>query len=190
MIDREMSGNLFFGRRVRLSALRPEDAHAVARWYEDAEFGRMFDSSPAVPRTPARIARWFEDADRSRDSFTFAIRPLYTEELLGIVDLDTIQWTHRTAWLAIAIGEPDNRGQGYGTDAMHLLLRFAFDELNLHRLQLTVFEYNRRAIRLYERLGFVREGVFREALLRDGRRWDMYLYGLLAREYAAAGRNP
>lgn len=183
MNNPDLSVNLFLGERVRLAAMRPDDAHTVSRWYEDAEFGRMFDSAPAVPRSPGRIARWFEDADRSRDSFTFAIRPLYTEEIIGIVDLDSIQWNHGAAWLAIAIGDGANRGQGYGTDAMRLMLRFAFSELNLHRVQLTVFEYNQRAIRMYERLGFTREGAFREALLRAGRRWDMYLYGLLSREY-------
>ena len=62
-------------------------------------------------------------------------------------------------------------------------MRFAFDELNLHRVQLTVFSYNERAIALYEKLGFQREGVYREHLQRDGRRYDMYLYGLLRHEW-------
>ena len=68
---------------------------------------------------------------------------------------------------------------------MDLILRFAFNELNLHRVQLTVFEYNDRAVAVYERLGFQREGVYREALYRDGVRYDMYLYGLLRREWEA-----
>ncbi len=68
---------------------------------------------------------------------------------------------------------------------MRLLLTFAFDELNLHRVQLTVFSYNRPAIALYEKLGFQREGTFREFLQRDGRRHDMFLYGLLRREWQA-----
>jgi len=66
---------------------------------------------------------------------------------------------------------------------MQLALQFAFNELNLHRLQLTVFSYNDRAIALYEKLGFQREGVYREFLQRDGERHDMYLYGLLLREW-------
>jgi RimJ/RimL family protein N-acetyltransferase len=66
---------------------------------------------------------------------------------------------------------------------MRLALDYAFSELNLHRVQLTVFAYNARAIALYEKLGFVREGVYREFLHRDGVRYDMYLYGLLRREW-------
>jgi RimJ/RimL family protein N-acetyltransferase len=62
-------------------------------------------------------------------------------------------------------------------------LNYAFSELNMHRIQLTVFSYNERAIALYERLGFRREGTHREQILRDGKRYDMYLYGLLRREW-------
>ena len=67
-------------------------------------------------------------------------------------------------------------GRGIGFDQ-------CFDELNLHRVQLTVFDYNKRAIALYEKLGFQHEGTFREFLHRDGRRYDMHLYGLLRREW-------
>jgi RimJ/RimL family protein N-acetyltransferase len=66
---------------------------------------------------------------------------------------------------------------------MRLALDFAFRELNLHRICLTVFSYNPAAIKLYESLGFTREGVYREHLQRDGQRHDMILYGLLRREW-------
>jgi RimJ/RimL family protein N-acetyltransferase len=68
---------------------------------------------------------------------------------------------------------------------MELLLDFAFNEINLHRVFLTVFSYNQRAIRLYEKLGFQREGIYREHLQRDGQRFDMLHYGILRREWAA-----
>jgi RimJ/RimL family protein N-acetyltransferase len=72
---------------------------------------------------------------------------------------------------------------------MGLALRFAFDELNLHRLQLTAFSYNERAVALYEKLGFRQEGVFREFLQRDGRRHDMILFGLLRHEWEQRSRQ-
>jgi RimJ/RimL family protein N-acetyltransferase len=103
--------------------------------------------------------------------------------MIGAIDLDSIHWNNGSAWLGIAIGDPVNRGLGYGSEAMHMVLRFAFDELNLHRVQLTVFAYNLHAIRLYERLGFVQEGVWREALHRDGQRWDVLHYALLRHEW-------
>jgi RimJ/RimL family protein N-acetyltransferase len=111
------------------------------------------------------------------------VRPLDENTLLGFVEIDGILWPHQVGWLSIAIGDPAHWGRGFGTEAMQLLLTFAFDELNLHRVQLTVFSYNERAIALYEKIGFQREGTFREFLRRDGLRHDMHLYGLLRREW-------
>jgi RimJ/RimL family protein N-acetyltransferase len=182
------SSSLFFGERVRLTALRPDDAQTMTHWYEDGEFGRLFDASAAFPKTERSIVKWLDEADRDQNSYALAIRQLYGDDLIGYVDISGIQWTHGTGWLAIGIGSPAHRGKGYGSEALSLALRFAFHELNLHRLQLTVFGYNQAAMRLYERLGFQREGVYREFLLRDGQRYDMLLYGLLVREWEAANK--
>jgi len=177
--------SLFYGPRIRLTALRPDDLQTWMRWHEDAEFGRMLDSNPAFPRSQNRVRAFLDDVDKHHhNSFAFAIRPLDNDDLIGYVQLDDIQWSNRVAWLAIGIGDANHRGVGYGHEAMLLIQRFAFHELNLYRVQLTVFEYNVRAIALYERLGFRREGVFREALQRDGKRFDMYLYGILSHEWA------
>jgi RimJ/RimL family protein N-acetyltransferase len=180
------TGSLFLGERVRLTSLYATDAQTMTRWYEDGEFSRLFDANPSYPRSENSIHKWLDGLERDRDSYALAIRLTYSDDLIGYAQIDGIQWTHGCGWLAVGIGSPDYRGKGYGTEAMRLILRFAFGELNLHRLQLTVFSYNERAIRLYERMGFQREGVFRECLLRDGQRHNMLLYGLLAREWRAA----
>jgi RimJ/RimL family protein N-acetyltransferase len=91
--------------------------------------------------------------------------------------------------MSIGLGDSANWGKGYGNEATRLALGFAFNELNLHRVQLTVFDYNSRAIHLYEKLGFQQEGIYREFLQRDGRRFDMYLYGLLRHEWEARERG-
>jgi RimJ/RimL family protein N-acetyltransferase len=85
--------------------------------------------------------------------------------------------------MSYCIGDPANRGQGYGYEATQLALAFAFHELNLHRVTLTVFDYNQPSIALAEKLGFRREGVFREFLQRDGQRHNMILFGLLRHEW-------
>jgi RimJ/RimL family protein N-acetyltransferase len=179
--------NLFRGGRIRLTAPRPDDVQTWVRWYEDSSFGRLFDMRPAYPRSVERLHGLLDSMMRSTEGYPFAIRLHENDALIGHVELDDVQWAHRSAWVSIAIGDPANRGLGYGTEALRLLLDFGFRELNLHRVQLTVFSYNAPAIRLYERLGFVREGAHREALLRDGERYDMYLYGLLAREWQQGG---
>ena len=183
-------GNLFAGPRVRLTAIRPEDAAIAAHWYEDSAFLREFDASAAFPRSLVRLRDFLSEYDKSETGYRFGIRLHHSDDLIGVIELDDILWPSRVAWLAIGIGDAAHRGQGYGSEALGVMLRFAFHELNLHRIQLTVFSYNLRAIRLYERLGFVREGVLREYLHRDGQRFDIYLYALLAREWeAGAGRG-
>ena len=181
-----MLTNLLCGRKVRLTALDKKDVAAIARWHEDTGYLRLLDSRPALPRTEAAVAEdWIDEAGKARDRVTFAIRPLDGEELIGTVGIDEIEWTHQVGSLSIGIGERKNWCKGYGYEAVQLVLAHAFKELNLHRVQLTVFAYNDAAIALYEKAGFQREGVFRQFLQRDGERHDMYLYGLLRREWEA-----
>ncbi|MCI0393914.1 MAG: GNAT family N-acetyltransferase [Chloroflexi bacterium] len=176
--------NILQGEKVRLTAVTKDDLPAIARWYEDAAFGRLSDAAPAMPRSAEQWAKWLEEQQGDKNVFLFGIRPVNGNELLGYADINGILWTHGNGWIGIGLGDRGSWGKGYGREAMALILKFAFDELNLHRVQLTVFSYNERAIALYEKLGFTREGVYREHLLRDGRRYDMLLYGLLHREWA------
>jgi RimJ/RimL family protein N-acetyltransferase len=175
---------LLNGPRVRLTALRAEDFTAIAGWYTDAEFLRLFDSRPAIPQTAGELRKWVEEHRKGSCAFFFGVRLKQEDELIGYLELDGIQRLHGVCGLGIGIGAPEHRGRGYGAEAVRLALNFAFDELNMHRVQLTVFSYNKPAAALYERLGFRREGTFRECLQRDGQRHDMFLYGLLRREWA------
>ena len=174
---------LLRGKRVFLAALDESDLATASEWTKDSDYLRLYDSRPAAPRTTAELGLELREAQRSQNDFLFGLRLREGDQLIGLVGLDGISWSHGTAFLFIGIGEARHRGQGYGREAMALLLRFAFDELNLHRLCLTVFSYNVGAIALYESLGFVREGVYREHLHRDGQRYDMILYGILRREW-------
>ncbi|MBW4486398.1 MAG: GNAT family N-acetyltransferase [Trichocoleus desertorum ATA4-8-CV12] len=180
------------GDRVRLTSWMPQDLPALARWYQQSDFLRLLDAQPAYPYSETFLGQWLEERQKSNQAFIFAVRPaspaapvVTTDDtLLGYVELDGILWNHQVSWISIAIGE-EHWGQGYGSAAMQLALTFAFEELNLHRIQLTVFSYNDRAIALYEKLGFQREGVYREFVHRSGDRYDMYLYGLLRPEWKA-----
>ena len=178
-----ISDNLWLGAAVRLTVITKDDLPVLARWHADAGFLRLLDARAAKPQSEDDVSKWVENAQRNTNDYLFAVRPLASEDLLGFVELDGIHWNRGVAWLAIAIGDRDNWGKGIGTEALDLILRFAFHELNLHRVQLTVFAYNDRAIAVYEKLGFQREGVLREALYRDNARYDMYIYGLLRREW-------
>lgn len=179
-----LTQNILQGSRLKLAAVSKEDLTTIAAWYEDSAYSRMFDATPAVPKSQIQLEQWLEGALKAKDSFLFAIRLLEDETLLGYIELDGILWPHQNCWLGIGLGNSEHWGRGFGQESMELALNFAFNELNLYRVQLTVFSYNDRALKLYEKLGFQREGVFREHIQRDGRRYDMILFGLLRREWA------
>jgi len=174
-----MNTALFRGELVRLSAPDPEaDAEAFARWSNDSEYMRLLDSLPARPESARQFTQNLTKWLASHDCL-FAVRALADDRLLGFVELDGLRWVHGDAWVGIGLGEREYWGKGYGTDAMRVILRYAFTELNLYRVSLDVFEYNTRAIRAYEKAGFTVEGRMREALHRNGRLWDLIYMGVL-----------
>lgn len=176
------------GKLVRLAAFNPEtDAEIVARWSRDTEYHRLGDNDPACPRSAKKAKEWMErDSDRA---FGFAIRTLTDDRLIGDIGVWIESWAHGEAWVGVGIGERDYWGNGYGTEAMRLMLQFAFDELNMQRVSLGVYAYNPRAIRSYEKAGFRREGVVRGDCQRDGQRWDSVFMGVLREEWLAMNND-
>jgi len=178
-------GNLFTGKLVRLAALtNPEFAEAQARWSNDAEYMRLGYVRHATPASPARVQRHMDKHKDQDNDFSFAIRTLEDDKLIGDIDLH-VTWSHQHAKMGIGIGEPDYRSKGYGSDAVRLICRYGFQELGLWRIQLNVFSNNPRAIRAYEKVGFTHEVRYRSALYRDGERLDELIMGLLRPEWEA-----
>jgi RimJ/RimL family protein N-acetyltransferase len=174
--------NLLTGQLVRLAAMNPEtDADSIARWSFDSEFWRLSHPGPAQPRLSKQVKDWLND--RPVDSHWFAIRTLSEDRLIGDVGLFAVKWNHGDAFMGISIGERDYWGKGYGTDALRVLLRYAFTELNLHRVSLSSLEGNTRATRSYEKAGFVPEGRMRQATHYEGRRFDEVFMGVLRSEW-------
>jgi RimJ/RimL family protein N-acetyltransferase len=184
-----MNSDMLSGDLVRLTAENPEVmAACYVRWNQDTEWLRLLDTDP--PRMPSekKWKEWLEkDLERERSGSFFAIRTLESEELIGFIGFFDLFLNHGDTLLAIALGERQYWSKGYGTDAMRILLRYAFNELNLRRVGLIVFEYNPRAIRSYEKAGFIPEGRQRQMILRDGKRWDFFYMGILREEWLALG---
>lgn len=181
-------GNIFEGKLVRLTA---ESIDTVvdhfSRWNRDSGYWRLLAAEPATPYSKQQIKEFVEKELLSQQPgmFFFMIRSREDDRIIGEIGLDGIQWNHGDTFVGISIGERELWNKGYGTDAMRVLLRYAFDELNLHRVSLTVFEYNPRAIRSYEKAGFVYEGRERKFVERDGKRWDVLYMGVLREEWLA-----
>lgn len=186
-----MSGDVFSGELVRLGSANPDAlAEAFHRWHQDMDYYIPLDSDPARLWSVNKYKSWFEkDLETPEDSFFFPIYSLADDRLIGFTALFGMEQAHGESLFAIGIGDPEFRGRGYGSDALRILQRYVFRELNLRRLCLIVFGYNERAIRAYEKAGFVREGCIRQAARRDGKRWDWYIMGILRSEWEAQHGN-
>jgi diamine N-acetyltransferase len=176
---------MILGQRVRLRAIEREDLPTFVRWFNDPEV--LHYLLMYMPMSLAEEEKWFEEQLQKQDGRIFAIEAIDGDQSvhIGNTGIHNVDWKNRTAEVGIAIGEKDYWGQGYGTDALKTLLRFAFQEMNLHRVQLRVHDYNARAIRCYEKCGFQHEGRQRQALFRDGEYHDVLLMSVLADEFQA-----
>ncbi len=177
--------NPFAGELVRLAQISRENLPAFAQWFRDYEVQRLLVPGVLVPITDEAEEAWHERAARHGDEHHFSIHTLADDELIGNCGLHGVDHKNSGAMFGILIGEKEYWGKGYGTDATRLALRFAFDELNLHRVQLEVYDYNVWAIRAYEKAGFSHEGKRREALFREGQYHDVLIMGILRQDWAA-----
>jgi RimJ/RimL family protein N-acetyltransferase len=179
---------LLSGHLVHLTAENPDMmASCFSHWNQDTGWVRFLDSDPSRLFSVKKWKEWLEkDLEKPiSDDLFFAIRTLDGDTLIGFIGLFELYKHHGDSLVAIALGGRDYWGKGYGTDAMRILLSYAFNELNLRKVGLIVFEYNPRAIRSYEKVGFIHEGRVRGAMLRDGKRWDFLYMGLLQEEWLA-----
>ena len=169
------------GKLVRLRAYEKSDADALFRWFSDEEVTRWL----GPPNFPSRTQqeKFIELAQASgEDAKYFAIETL-DGKLVGDTGLRFIDWKSRKAEFFITIGEKQFWDKGFGTDALRIVIRLAFEKMNLNRLWLTVLADNPRAIRCYEKCGFVREGLLRQESFVDGEYRDVHLMALLRENY-------
>lgn len=175
------------GKLVRLRGIERSDIDAIMKWIVDEEVTNFLGGEMLLgPMSRLAEERFIEHASEVQpNSRLFVIETLTDRRYLGSTDLHAINWVNRSAEVGIVIGDKPSWGKGYGTDAMRVLLRFAFDKLNLNRVSLRVFEYNPRGIASYEKCGFKREGVLRQDKYLGGKYFDTIVMGILAHEYRA-----
>lgn len=176
---------LLDGINVCLTAIREDDMDAIENWFNNVEFLRYYDMLPAIPQSRREVEKMVKSYQDSQERCIFAIREKETEKIIGIAGFDEIISSNGTATIFIGIGNDSFKGRGLGKETMSLLIDYGFSELNFYRIQLNVISYNEAAIKLYEKLGFIREGTYRKFILRDEKRFDMYLYGMLRTEWEA-----
>jgi len=168
---------------IKLERIENDDMTYIYEWFKDIEFLKFYDYMPPVSQSEEAVDRTFNDYEKNDESDVFAIRLIDNNQIIGIAGFDDIVKENKVATLFIGIGDKNVRGRGYGRKALRFLLEHGFEKLDFHRIQLNVLEFNTAAISLYESEGFKREGTYREFVLRDDKRYDLLLYGLLKSEW-------
>jgi RimJ/RimL family protein N-acetyltransferase len=165
------------------------DAHPAieSRWTHDAEFMRLMELTPTCPLSPAMVKEQYEAAEKEmreqKTLFHFAILAREDGRLIGKALIEYVDWSSGNGYIRLGIGEAKSRGKGYGSQALRLLLRYAFAELNLYRVTAVAPAYNNCAVRLFQKFGFMEEVRRRNVLYRDGEFWDVIGFGLLNAEW-------
>jgi RimJ/RimL family protein N-acetyltransferase len=179
---------MILGKTIRLRPIERTDLTRFVEWFGDPEVRRYLESYMGFSMD--QELAWYEAMIKQpMEEHPFAVEAkqrLGKWEHIGSSGLMHVDWRVRSAEFGIVIGNRRYWNKGIGTDITRLILKHAFAMLNLNRVYLRVFSENVRAIHVYEKVGFRREGCMREAEYRDGTYTDIYLYSILRPEWEAA----
>ena len=170
------------GEIIVLKALKREDCFALwEQTEEDLDMSTEF-FNPGL--APENADKWFNDmqAKQGQSSFDLGVFDS-AKNVIGHIQLHSINWRARSAELGLGLAKKSNRGKGYGTDASKVLVRYGFDHLGLHRIFANPVEFNQPAIRVLEKSGFSLEGREREAFFLRGHWYDRVVFSILEHEF-------
>jgi RimJ/RimL family protein N-acetyltransferase len=176
---------MYTGVKVKLRAYKREDVELAQQYLNDAETKRLLTPGVPYPYTLEEETKWFEKISANNDHYSFAIETLEEGKYIGGCGINSLDWKNSVAIVGIFIGDKNYWGKGYGTDAMKVLVKFIFEQMNMNKVKLFVYSFNERAVKSYEKSGFKKEGVLRQEMFRDGKYNDEYVMGMLKDEYFA-----
>ncbi len=182
------------GEKTCIRPMRPDEAPTVYAWTADPDVHPFWGGSDHYKDLDDFLRHWEphyldgSQPERGR-CFTIEAAPRGAASRqepagpIGMINYNRVDTSSRSTEIDIVIGAPGFRDRGYGTDALRAFLAFLFDNVGLHRVWLATYDYNARARRVYQKIGFVREGVMRQSELIDGRWVDSVVYGILEHEF-------
>jgi RimJ/RimL family protein N-acetyltransferase len=174
---------MYYGEKVKLRAYKREDVPLACDYMNDSELKAHLGTDVPYPMTFDQELKWYESLANAKDNYSFAIEDLETGKYIGGCGINDVNWLSRVATIGIFIGDKSYWSKGYGTDAMQVLLKFVFEQMNMNKIKLFVFQFNKRAQKCYEKCGFKVEGVLRQELFRDGKYYDEIAMGILREEW-------
>lgn len=173
------------GERIILRAVMKADAKNCIKWFNDLEVTQYLVMY--LPVTDISEEKWIEDLSTKRQNsdVVFVIEVVSGRKKIpiGTVGLHKIDWKNRDAEFGIAIGEKKYWGNGYGTEATKLILGYAFNHLNLHRVSSGAYDFNERSMKMHLKVSFKEEGRLRQSIFKNGQYRDKVLFGILKDEW-------
>ncbi len=184
MSDSSLYDSPFIGKKVKLRAIEQSDLKDIMKFWNTYEIriglGRF------IPESQERREEWIKKITKENQegkSYTFAVIEKQTDEFLGYCALKSISKVSRNASLSVVILNQEYHNKGYGTDTVRLLLKIGFDIINLHRIELHVFEFLKSGIHIYEKVGFKHVGTRRKSSFINGKYYDDLVMDILVDEY-------
>ena len=178
-----MKNAFLVGERVYLRPLEKEDLSQIQEWVNDPEIRRLIGEVRPTSRDEAEA--WYERVRSDPDRVWFVVALVENDQIIGEAGLLRMFPAWRTTDLSLILGDKEAWGQGYGTEAILLLLDYAFGYLNMHRVAVGVVGFNERALKFYEKIGFEREGVQRDGYYHDHAYHDFVMMSILENEFRA-----
>lgn len=169
------------GEKVLLRPIEVEDAKRFVEMINDEEVRQYL--AAVFPINKYMEENWIKNNANNFNTVTFGIEVKDKNILVGSTGLMNIDWVNRQAEFGIGIFDKNYWNKGLGTDATRLVLKYAFEYLNLNRIYLKTYEYNKRAIRVYEKSGFLLEGKERQGKYLKGKYWDLLRMSIIAEDY-------
>ena len=169
------------GKKVMLRAMEMEDCELITEMFNDPEIENLVGGW-AFPLSLYAQKRWMESHYNDQSGFRFVI-DTKEDGAIGVLTLTDIDWKNRRAQIGCKISSKGNRFKGYGSDAAMAIMRYAFDELGLHRLDASWLSINPVSGKQLTKLGFVEEGIKREYIYKGGKYRDLVEASILADEY-------
>jgi len=183
---------MLIASHITIGPLVAEDFGPLFCWINDVAAARLDFAYRPVDMVGHQ--QWWDSLCKDQTRVVFAIRKTIDPSIIGYIQINGINSVHRSAEIGIRIGEENNRGQGYGKEALQLAVEFCWNHLNLNRVQLVVFKHNVRAISAYKAVGFRKEGVLRKAAFIGGGWVDLCVMAALrpapARQRKLRGSAP
>lgn len=170
------------GEKITLRAIEKEDLPLLQKWSNDPEIQDMLGGWH-FPINAKDQEKWFEGLSFNSPNQRFAIH-IEHHGLIGTANLVNINWKDKNAFHGMLLGDKDTRGKGYAKDTVFTIMRYAFEELGLNRLDSSIIAYNKASLKFYlEKCGWQKEGIKKEWYFRRNQFWDKVVVGVTKEDY-------